>query len=98
MMFHDDPAFVEEMMDGVADFLIAMMGQILDQPMSTCTASGKTWRSRPVLSWDRGSSANTPCLATAASSSTCARAACPTCPWTAMVSNPPLAHLDGCRD
>ena len=30
MMFHDDPAFVEEMMDANADFLIAMMDQILD--------------------------------------------------------------------
>ena len=30
MLFYDDPAFVEEMMDGVADFLIAMMGRILD--------------------------------------------------------------------
>lgn len=30
MLFYDDPAFVEEMMDGIADFLIAMMGKILD--------------------------------------------------------------------
>jgi uroporphyrinogen decarboxylase len=30
MLFHDDPAFVEEMMEGVADFIIAMMGKILD--------------------------------------------------------------------
>lgn len=30
MLFYDDPAFVEEMMDAVADFLIAMMGKILD--------------------------------------------------------------------
>jgi hypothetical protein len=29
-LFYDDPAFVEEMMDAVADFVIAMMGQILD--------------------------------------------------------------------
>jgi hypothetical protein len=29
-LFYDDPAFVEEMMDAVADFIIAMMGQILD--------------------------------------------------------------------
>jgi len=29
-LFYDDPAFVEEMMDGIADFIIAMMGQILD--------------------------------------------------------------------
>lgn len=30
MLFYDDPAFVEEMMDAIADFIIAMMGQILD--------------------------------------------------------------------
>jgi uroporphyrinogen decarboxylase len=30
MLFYDDPAFVEEMMDTNADFLIAMMDQILD--------------------------------------------------------------------
>jgi len=30
MMFYDDPAFVEEMMDANADFLIRMMDQILD--------------------------------------------------------------------
>ena len=29
-LFYDDPAFVEEMMDANADFIIAMMGQILD--------------------------------------------------------------------
>ncbi len=29
-LFYDDPAFVEEMMDGVADFLIAMMDRFLD--------------------------------------------------------------------
>ena len=29
-LFYDDPAFVEEMMDAVADFIIAMMSQILD--------------------------------------------------------------------
>jgi len=29
-LFYDDPDFVEEMMDAVADFIIAMMGQILD--------------------------------------------------------------------
>ncbi len=29
-LFYDDPAFVEEMMDAVADFLIAMMDSILD--------------------------------------------------------------------
>ena len=30
MLFYDDPAFVEEMMDANADFLIQMMDQILD--------------------------------------------------------------------
>jgi hypothetical protein len=30
MMFYDEPAFVEEMMDAEADFIIAMMSQILD--------------------------------------------------------------------
>ncbi len=30
MLFYDDPAFIEEMMDADADFIIAMMGQILD--------------------------------------------------------------------
>jgi uroporphyrinogen decarboxylase len=30
MLFYDDPAFVEEMMDATADFIIAMMGRILD--------------------------------------------------------------------
>jgi len=30
MLFYDDPAFVEEMMDATADFIIAIMGQILD--------------------------------------------------------------------
>lgn len=29
-LFYDEPAFVEEMMETLADFLIAMMGQILD--------------------------------------------------------------------
>lgn len=29
-LFYDDPAFVEEMMEAVADFIIAMMGQVLD--------------------------------------------------------------------
>ncbi len=29
-LFYDDPAFVEEMMDANADFIIAIMGQILD--------------------------------------------------------------------
>ena len=29
-LFYDDPAFVEEMMDAVADFIIAMMSQVLD--------------------------------------------------------------------
>jgi uroporphyrinogen decarboxylase len=29
-LFYDDPAFVEEMMDANADFIIAMMGRILD--------------------------------------------------------------------
>ncbi len=31
MLFHDDPAFVEEMMDATADFLIAMLDQMLEQ-------------------------------------------------------------------
>jgi len=31
MLFYDEPAFVEEMMDAVADLIIAMMSQILDQ-------------------------------------------------------------------
>ncbi|MGQ9631735.1 MAG: uroporphyrinogen decarboxylase family protein [bacterium] len=31
MLFYDDPAFVEEMMDANADFIIEMMAQILDQ-------------------------------------------------------------------
>jgi uroporphyrinogen decarboxylase len=30
MLFYDDPAFVEEMMDATADFIVAMMDQILD--------------------------------------------------------------------
>lgn len=30
MAFHTDPAFVEEMMDAIADYTIAMAGQILD--------------------------------------------------------------------
>ena len=30
MLFHDDPAFVEEIMDAIADFIISIMGQILD--------------------------------------------------------------------
>ena len=30
MLFYDDPAWVEEMMDGVADFIIRMMEQILE--------------------------------------------------------------------
>ncbi|HPO52488.1 MAG TPA: uroporphyrinogen decarboxylase family protein [bacterium] len=30
MLFYDDPAFVEEMMDANADFIIAMMNKILD--------------------------------------------------------------------
>ena len=30
MLFYDDPAFVEEMMDAVADFVIAIMSQVLD--------------------------------------------------------------------
>ncbi len=30
MLFYDDPAFVEEMMDATVDFIIAMMGKILD--------------------------------------------------------------------
>jgi uroporphyrinogen-III decarboxylase len=30
MLFYDEPAFVEEMMDATADFIIAMMGAILD--------------------------------------------------------------------
>lgn len=30
MLFYDEPAFVEEMMDAVADFLIQMMGRILE--------------------------------------------------------------------
>lgn len=30
LLFHDDPAFVEEMMDTTADFLIAMMDRILE--------------------------------------------------------------------
>jgi len=30
MLFYDDPAFVEEMMDAIADFIIAMMGKIRD--------------------------------------------------------------------
>jgi len=31
MLFHDDPAFVEEMMEADADFLIAMLGQMLEE-------------------------------------------------------------------
>ena len=31
MLFYDDPALVEEMMDATADFIIAMMSQILDE-------------------------------------------------------------------
>jgi len=30
MLFYDDPAFVEDMMETTADFIVAMMGQILD--------------------------------------------------------------------
>jgi hypothetical protein len=30
MLFYDEPAFVEEMMDATADFIVAMMGKILD--------------------------------------------------------------------
>ncbi len=29
-LFYDDPAFIEEMMDTLADFIIAIMGQVLD--------------------------------------------------------------------
>jgi len=29
-LFYDDPAFIEEMMDGIADFCIAIMSQVLD--------------------------------------------------------------------
>jgi len=31
MLFYDDPAFVEEMMEADADFLIAMLGQMLEE-------------------------------------------------------------------
>jgi hypothetical protein len=31
MMFYDDPAFVEEMLDAHADFLIGMLGQMLEE-------------------------------------------------------------------
>ncbi|MCX6358767.1 MAG: hypothetical protein NT029_03090 [Armatimonadetes bacterium] len=31
MLFYDDPAFIEEMMDANADFIIAVMGQVLDE-------------------------------------------------------------------
>jgi len=31
MMFHEDPAFVEEMLDADADFLIAVLGQMLEE-------------------------------------------------------------------
>ncbi|NQU11339.1 hypothetical protein HQ590_11140, partial [bacterium] len=36
MLFYDDPAFVEEMMDGVADFIIAVMGRILEHTDVDC--------------------------------------------------------------
>jgi len=36
MLFYDDPAFVEEMMDTTADFIIAMMGKILDHTDIDC--------------------------------------------------------------
>ncbi len=36
MLFYDDPTFVEEMLDTLADFIIAMMGQILDYTDVDC--------------------------------------------------------------
>ena len=30
-LFYDDPSFLEEMMDANADFIIAMMAQVLDE-------------------------------------------------------------------
>jgi len=35
-LFYDDPAFVEEMMDAVADFIIAVMDQVLDHADVDC--------------------------------------------------------------
>ena len=36
MLFYDDPGLVEEMMDATADFIIAMMGKILDHTDVDC--------------------------------------------------------------
>jgi uroporphyrinogen decarboxylase len=38
LLFYDDPAWVEEMMDAVADFIIAMMGKVLDHTDVDCFA------------------------------------------------------------
>jgi uroporphyrinogen decarboxylase len=37
-LFHDDPVFVEEMMDAVADFIIAVLGRILEHTDLDCYA------------------------------------------------------------
>jgi len=46
-LFYDEPAFVEEMMEADADFLIAMLGRCSKRPTSTCSASGRTWGTTP---------------------------------------------------
>jgi uroporphyrinogen-III decarboxylase len=51
-LFYDDPAFVEEMMDANADFLIAMLEQILDAAPIDAFAfwEDMAYRSGPLLS------------------------------------------------
>jgi uroporphyrinogen decarboxylase len=51
-LFYDDPVFVEEMMDAVADFLIAMLGRILEHTDVDCYAfwEDMAYKTGPLVS------------------------------------------------
>jgi len=52
MLFYDNPALVEEMMDAIADFIIELMGQILDHTTMDCYGFWEDmgFRTGPLLS------------------------------------------------
>lgn len=54
MLFYDDPAFVEEMMDYEADFIIEMMGKILDHTTVDCFGfwEDMAYKTGPLVSPD----------------------------------------------
>jgi uroporphyrinogen decarboxylase len=83
MMFRDDPAFVEEMMDATADFLIAMLGQMLEETSIDVLGFWGTWATVGAADFSRHGEEVHGAALPARSRFPPARTACSGSAWTA---------------